>query len=377
MNDSRFLVMGAGMMGRAIAYDIVKFKGSESILLADSSQESLDEIRDWLGGGIETCLVNVNDLSSVKAILSGVKMLVCALPYRFNLDLMKLAIGGGCHFCDLGGNDRIVSQQLVLNDGAKDAGVLCLPDCGLAPGMANVLAMHLTEGFDSVDRLTIRVGGLPQHPKPPLSYQLAFSVGGLINEYIEDCKVLRDGKITTIKPMTGLENLVFKGMEKMEAFHTSGGAGWLPVLLEGKVRELDYKTIRYPGHCERFKTMLDLGLAGDNVVSDDLTMRGVFESQLVKALSGDDEDLVLVRIMADGKRGGERFNRRLEIRDFYDGETNITAMMRTTSFPTSIIAQMVVDGTVKQRGVMTPESCVPGEPFIRELAERGIFVREG
>ncbi len=372
MCDRNFLVLGTGMMGRAVAYDLVKTRSKECVVLADARPDALSSVDQWLGGGVELHTLDVSDGDKVKHLLADVDVLIVALPYGFNLPLMKLAIESGCHFCDLGGNDSIVAEQISLDSAAKEAGVLCLPDCGLAPGMANVLASHLVAQFDTVERLTLRVGGLPQHPVPPLNYQLGFSIGGLINEYVEDCKVLRDGGIDRLEPMTELEELRFEGLGRMEAFLTSGGSGWLPEMYEGYINTLDYKTIRYPGHCERFKLMLDLGLASREEFAPGITPRMVLERQLEKALNGDDQDLVLVKVLAEGVKDGERCEKGLELVDRYDETTRITAMMRTTAFPTSIIAQMMADSTIKEHGVMTPEMCVPGEEFLRALNKRDI-----
>jgi lysine 6-dehydrogenase len=364
MDNKRFLILGAGQMGRALAFDLVRSRGNEYVTVLDSNNESCESLNAWLD--INVMNLDVKDEVKLQEYISSADIVIAALPYRFNLSLMKKAIKAGCNFCDLGGNDPIVSQQLALDPDAKAAGVLCVPDCGLAPGMANVLAAHLTSEYDRVETLTIRVGGLPQHPEPPLNYQLVFSVGGLVNEYVEKCKILREGIITYTEPMTGLESIHFEGLGELEAFNTSGGAAWLPELFHGKVSKLDYKTIRYPGHCDIMKDILDSGLA----------QREVLEKQLISMLAGDDVDLVLVKICVEGEIMGEKKGISLEIMDYYDKENDITAMMRCTSYPTSIIAQLIVDSKIPENGVRTPEMCVPGEEFLMGLTQRGINVKK-
>jgi lysine 6-dehydrogenase len=365
--------MGAGMMGRAVAFDIVQSHGRDSLAVVDANKAACDSLRSWLD--IDVHCLDAKD-PSIDTMIKDSDAVIVALPYGFNLGFMKRAIAGGAHFCDLGGNDDVVSSQLALDAEAKKAGVLCVPDCGLAPGMAGILGAHLASEFDSVDELTMRVGGLPQHPIPPLNYQLVFSVGGLINEYKEKCKVLRDGKITLVDPMDEVEDLEFQGIGKLEAFTTSGGAAWLPEMFQGKIRKLDYKTIRYPGHAVIIRSILKLGLADENEIAPGITPRKVLETQMAKNLRGDDEDLILVRVTASGIIGGRESTKNLDIIDRYDRKNNITAMMRTTAYPTSIIAQMIVDGRIKERGVMTPEMCVPGDVLIEEMAKRGIVTRE-
>ncbi len=373
MSESKYLILGAGMMGRAIAYDIVQSKGKDSLTVIDANEQACQALKNWLD--IDVHNLDVNSLE-IDQHIKDAGSVICALPYGFNLGFMKKAIAAGAHFCDLGGNDDIVRSQLDLNQEAKDADVLCVPDCGLAPGMANVLGAHLASQFDTVDELTLRVCGLPQNPKPPLNYQLFFSVGGLINEYKEKCKVLRNGEITYVDSMGEIEELKFEGVGKFEAFTTSGGAGWLPEIFQGKMNKMDYKTIRYPGHAVIFKSILDLGLASEEEIAPGITPRKILEEQIVKNLSGNDKDLVLVRVSASGQIAGSQMTKNMDIVDYYDDANDITAMMRTTSFPTSIIAQMVMDGDIAKRGVMTPEMCVPGEIFLKELAARNIVVKQ-
>jgi lysine 6-dehydrogenase len=370
----RFLLLGAGSMGRAIAFDLVRSRGKDCLRVLDSNRAAVRSITDWLD--VDAYDFDVNSEKTLKQHTEDTDAVIVALPYRFNLELTKASIDAGCHFCDLGGNDSIVSAQLALDGKARENDVLCLPDCGLAPGMANVLAAHLITKFDKVNSLTIRVGGLPQHPRPPLNYQLFFSIEGLINEYVETCKVLRSGKVGYVEPMTNLETLEFQEVGELEAFNTSGGAARLPELYEGKIDKLDYKTIRYPGHCDIMKAILDLGLASDDEAAPGLTRRQLLERVLTAVLSGDDDDVVLVRVTAEGKAKGERKALALEVVDRYDAVSGLTAMMRTTAFPTSIIIQMAVDGLIPDRGVRTPEMCVPGKAFIEELAKREIRVVE-
>jgi lysine 6-dehydrogenase len=373
MSQKKFLVLGAGMMGRAVAHDLLQSRGRDCLSVIDANAKACDSLKKWLD--IEVHCLDADDKRMDRHIKNA-DAVVVALPYRYNLGFMKKAITAGAHFCDLGGNDDIVSSQLAFDAQAKKAGVLCLPDCGLAPGMADVLGAHLASQFGSVDELTIRVGGLPQNPKPPLNYQLVFSVGGLINEYKEKCKVLRNGKITLVDPMEEVECLEFKGLGQLEAFTTSGGAAWLPEIFKGRIKKLDYKTIRYPGHAVIFRSILKLGLADEDEIAPGITPRKILEGQIVKTLSGKDEDIVLVRITASGRIGRKKATRNIDIVDRFDRKNNITAMMRTTAYPTSIIAQMIVDGIIKERGVMTPEMCVPGDVLIKEMAARNIRAKE-
>lgn len=376
-----YLVIGSGLMGSALAYDLAHSENVNSITLADVDLERAQAIASSIGSPrIKTARVDVNEYDSVIDLMAGYACAFGAVSYRYNYALSKAAIEAGCHFLDLGGNDEVVRRQKTLDELARKHNVLILPNCGLAPGMANVIAARGAERFESVDRITIRVGGLPQNPRPPLNYQLVFSVEGLINEYTGKSVTLRDYEICEIDTMTEVEELEFPPpYGKLEAFHTSGGTSLLPLMFRGKVRHLDYKTIRYPGHCERFKTLLELGFGSNepiSVGSNLLTAKEIFYELLRRKLSGDSPDVVLMRIEIVGVRQGQPATLRFELIDSYDKNTNITAMMRTTSYPTSVIGQMVVAGIIKHRGVFTPEECVPLEPFLTELRKRSINITE-
>ncbi|MGB8509557.1 MAG: saccharopine dehydrogenase C-terminal domain-containing protein, partial [Pyrinomonadaceae bacterium] len=243
-----------------------------------------------------------------------------------------------------------------------------------------VLAAHGAARFDALDAINIRVGGLPQHPRPPLDYQIVFSVEGLINEYVERARVIRDGKIIEVDSMVEIESLDFPApYGRMEAFQTSGGTSTLPETFLGRVRELDYKTIRFPGHCEKFKLMIDLGLTSSEEIEIEgarVTPRRVFGERLVRHLPADEPDVVLVRLEFRGTAEGKDARLRYDIIDLYDERTGLSAMMRTTAFPASIIAGMMARGETTQRGAVPQERCIPPDRFVAELAARNINIRE-
>src|SRR5262249_1219664 len=153
------------------------------------------------------------------------------------------------NFCDLGGNDAIVRKELLLDEFAKERGIAIVPDCGLAPGLVSILTAAATEGLDDIYEIRLRVGGIPVEPQPPLEYSLAFSVDGLINEYVEDANVIIDGKPTVVPALTNVEEIEFpQPFGVLEAFCTSGGVSTLTETFQNRVQHLDYKTIRYKGH---------------------------------------------------------------------------------------------------------------------------------
>jgi len=374
------LVIGAGMMGSAMAYDFAHSGGVERVTVADIDGARAQSAARSIGPNADATKLDVQDINSVVALMRNADVAVGATSYSHNLQLTKAAIAARIHFCDLGGNMDVVYAQMAMDAQAKEAGVCILPNCGLAPGMACVIASGAARKFSRVDEIHIRVGGLPQDPKPPLNYQLVFSPEGLINEYIEPAEVIRNGTVQTVESMIDIEELEFPPpFGTLEAFNTSGGISTLTQMYKGMVKSLDYKTIRYKGHCEKFRTLLELGFGSAEPImvgNSVRTARELFEELLRRKLPSNGPDVVLVRVTVSGMRDGAQKTVAYEMIDYYDTRLQLTSMMRTTAFPTSIIAQMIVNGTVDARGVLPPERCVPLEPFMEELKKRNIVLKE-
>src|SRR5437763_6728743 len=250
------LVLGAGRMGLGAVHDLARQPDVASVTVADVDEARARAVAERAGAKGRAVALDVSDRAAVTALMREHAAAISCVNYWLNVDLARAAVDAGTNFCDLGGNNAVVDAELALDAAARANGVNVIPDCGLAPGMTQVLVAHAVSRLQSVDEIHIRVGGLPLAPKPPLDYQLVFSVEGLINEYVERARVIRDGKIVEVDSMTEIESLDFpEPFGRMEAFQTSGGTSTLPETFLGKVKALDYKTIRYPGHCDKFKTM--------------------------------------------------------------------------------------------------------------------------
>jgi lysine 6-dehydrogenase len=377
----KVLVLGAGRMGHGAVYDLVRNSTDvESVTVADFDLVKAQEVANLVGTNrVIAKQIDASNYADVVALMNDHDSAISCVNYWYNAELSKAAIEAKTNFCDLGGNNYIVDEQLAMNDSAKAAGINIIPDCGLAPGMVSILAAHGAKRFDEVDEIHLRVGGLPQNPQTLLEYQLIFSVEGLINEYIESARVIRDGKITEVESMTELESLSFDGFPPLEAFQTSGGTSTLPDTFLGKVKNLDYKTIRYAGHCDKFKTMIDLGLCSSEETLVDFVKvkpRKLLAELLTKHLPADEADYVLVRVEFVGKIKGETKRLRFDILDKEDEATGLSAMMRTTAFPASIIAQMMAKGDVLLRGATPQEIAIDSDKFVAELAKRNINIIE-
>ena len=375
----KVLVLGSGQMGKGAAYDLVKQDSVDEVIVADLDAKCAERLAKEVGEKAVAETVNAKNRNELIKVFSKADSVISAVSYTVNVLHTEVAIETGTHMCDLGGGWTIVQKQLELNDKARDAGVTVVPDCGLAPGMVSVLAREGIEYLDRVESVRIRVGGLQQEPRPPLNYALIFSVEGLINEYIEPCVALRDGKITIEEPLVSFEEITFpEPFGKLEAFNTSGGTSTLPNTYEGKVNELDYKTIRYPGHGHKMWCLMRLGLMDSeemDIEGTKIAPRKVLERLLEKNLPPSGKDVTLLRVMIEGWKGTESRNIEYELIDYFDDATGLTSMMRTTSYPAAVTAMMMADGRISKRGVLTPERCIPPDLFIKELRDRGLDIK--
>jgi len=311
-----------------------------------------------------------------------------ALPYYFNFEMARAAAEVGVHFCDLGGNTEIVEQQRGLAPQMVASAKSIVPDCGLAPGMVNVLAQH---GIDLVEQdgarvtsVRIFVGGLPQQPEPPLNYQIVYSLEGMLDYYTTRSWVVRDGVRAQVDALSEVERVDIPGVGELEAFHTAGGLSTMSERYEGRIPTMEYKTLRYPGHARLMEAVRALGflelepveVKGQRVVPRDLAV-AVMGPRLRKPAS---RDLVAVRVVVEGERPdaageSEPVVRAWELVDRYDAERGVSAMMRATGYSLSITAQLQARGEIRP-GVWTPDECIPAERYIAELARRGVAIRE-
>ena len=379
----RMLVLGAGLQGCACAYDLLQNPAVIEVRLADRTVQNLPAfLEPYIGGErLKLITLDVKDGAAVTSAMRGVKAVMCALPYYLNLPMTEAAIAAGAHFCDLGGNTEIVQQQKKLSAKAEAAGLTVVPDCGLAPGMVNILAQLGIDRCDSVDSVRIYVGGLPQNPEGALKYQIVYSIEGVLDYYTTLSWVLRDGKRVQMKALSEIEPVDFEApVGELEAFHTAGGLSTMAFRYEGQIPTMEYKTLRYPGHAKIMEAVRELGLLelepvdvkGVQVVPRDLAI-ATMQPRLTKKHS---PDLVALRVTVTGKKDGKPVTHSFELVDRYDAAHGISAMMRTTGYSLSITGQLQAEGAVKPGGVHTPDECMPGERYVTELGKRGVLIRQ-
>jgi lysine 6-dehydrogenase len=390
----KLLVIGSGMMGSAAAYDMARTPQVTSIMLADNDVRRARDVAARVNRitgekKVRATELDASDSKAAAKLMHGHDAALSAVPYFLNLGLAKAAIEARCHFADLGGNNTVVRQELALSKNAEKRGVAIAPDCGLSPGMASILGGELVRRLGGrADALKLYVGGLPEKPMPPFHYQLVFSVEGLINEYVEPARILRKGKLTTIEALTEPEDFHMPGFAPLIAFHTSGGTSTLPETFEGRVGECFEKTLRYPGHYDLLCELKELGLFSSEkmrINGTHIAPRTVMSKIFEGKFAGKGPDLCIMRLEAHesvrtaGVRGllGGRLKGRVAsftMVDHYDAKTDMSAMMRTTAFPASIVLQMLASGVITQRGGILQERDVPAETFLEEMAARGIKI---
>ncbi|HXF49699.1 MAG TPA: saccharopine dehydrogenase C-terminal domain-containing protein [Verrucomicrobiae bacterium] len=371
-------VLGAGKMGRAIAFDFCRQPDVKKVTLLEGNRRILKEAAGFIKNSkLKAIHADLSSASHIARLTKGHSALASALPYFLNLAATRAAVQNRAHFVDLGGNDTVVAAQRKLDSSARKAGIAIIPEVGLAPGLASILAYGGMKQFDTVDEIHMRVGGLPLNPKPPLNYQEVFSLEGLINEYVEPAKILKEGRLAAAESMDGLEEIRFPDpFGKMEAFYTSGGAAALPEMLKGKVKELDYKTIRYPGHTEIIRAAVEMGLASQKEIvigKMKVTPRAVWIKLLSELLPKTGPDVVLLRVWLDGVKAGRKMRLIYELVERADSK--FTAMMKATAFPASVITLLLARGEISQTGALRQEEAVPLKKFIAELEARGLRVQ--
>jgi len=379
----RYAIIGAGMQGTAAAYDLARLGDADEVRLLDidmrAAQAAANRVNALLGRGVAKAgVVNASDKSSASQVLEGMHACLSAVPYFLNLDLSRAAIDAGCHFNDLGGNTQVVLQQLGLDKEAKAAKVSVVPDCGVAPGMANTLAVYGMRALDRAEHVRLRCGGLPQNRDLPLGYRTLFSMEGLTNEYFGKAVILREGRVQEVDTFEELETLELPApLGEVEAFITSGGTSTCPYTFEGQVQTYDYKTIRYPGHYEKMKLFKDLGFIDTDLVEvkgHALRPRDVFHALMSKVWNHPEEpDLLVLRVDVEGIKDGRRVRHRSLVLDKQDPKTGFSAMERTTAYPAAIVTALQAQGRVPP-GAVPLEKAVDAEDFVRELGKRDIML---
>ncbi len=291
----RVLVLGAGKIGSLIS-GLLTDSGDYHVRLADARPGAAAEVAAAHGGdAIEPLALDVAEADALAHCLAGVPVqaVISALPYFCNVDVARAARAAGIHYFDLTEDVEVSHQVRQLADGATTA---FAPQCGLAPGFVSVAAAELISHFDALRSVKLRVGALPQHPNNVLKYSLTWSTEGLINEYGNPCEGVVRGEIRELLPLEGLEEIEIDGT-LYEAFNTSGGLGSLAESFGSGTQTMDYKTMRYPGHCEQMRLLMN----GLKLNDDRDTLKRILENAVPQTL----QDVVIIYVAVTGLQDGE------------------------------------------------------------------------
>ncbi len=382
-----YAILGTGRQGTAAAYDMARFGEAERVYMADADAQqaagAAARVNRLIGQPIaEAATLDAGDPEAVARWLKehGVQVFVSGVPYFLNLGLTQAAIQAGASMVDFGGNSEVVFAQMDLHQQAAQAGLTVIPDCGLSPGMSTTLALYAMEQLDQAQDVYIWDCGLPQHPEPPWNYRLTFSIEGLTNEYHGYCVYIRDGRETRVPALEELEIVQFpEPIGELEAFTTAGGVTSAARTFAGRLRTLQNKTMRYPGHFAQLKVIQQLGMLELEPIEVDgcrikprHVLHALWEPQI--RAEAETRDLAIIRVLAKGSKGGKPAEAQVDLIFYFDERTGFTAMEQGTGWHAAIMAEAIAAGEVAP-GVIPVEEAMSGGAFVERAGQRGFQVQ--
>lgn len=340
----RILLLGAGKIGRMIARLLVD-TGDYSVTVADADEAALNRIAQRVN--VSTQKIDAADRKQLSKVMANCNSVISALSFRFNPLVAEVALDAGASYFDL--TEDVETTRRVREVAVKaKAGQIFMPQCGLAPGFISIVANHLTKSFDELDTVRMRVGALPQFPTGALKYNLTWSTDGLINEYCNPCEAINNGKRLDVLPLEGLEHFSLDGV-RYEAFNTSGGLGTLCETLDGKVRQLNYKTVRYLGHQEAMLLLVNELRLNDR--------RELLKDILEHSVPITFQDVVVTFCTVTGKRNGELVQISDARKIYHESiaDENWSAIQITTAGGICAVVDMHTAGELPSQGFVLQE----------------------
>jgi saccharopine dehydrogenase-like NADP-dependent oxidoreductase len=376
----KVLILGCGNIGFVAAEDIAKSMDSIDVVLADKSEEKAKDAAERIGSrNVSWIKLDASNSNQLAEALRDADLAMGFLPGKLGYSLMKACIVEGKDFVDV---SYVPENPLTLNEEAVKAGVTIVPDCGFAPGISNMLVGHAAAKLNRVQSVHIMAGGLPEKPIPPLGYIITWSPENLIGQYVRKARIVKEGRIVEVNALSGLEEVDFPSLGKLEAFYTDGLRN-LPQTIKG-VREMWEKTLRYTGHVEKIELLKNLGffeeaplnIDGAEVLPLRITVK-LFEQKLWKP---EVKDIAALKVEVSGFEDDRRTTYVYHMLDRYDEKRRITAMGRTTAYPASIIAQLILKKVIREKGVIPPERIGMNDELfwlvLKELEKREVKITE-
>lgn len=380
----RSLIIGAGRQGTAAAVDLGLRCGATQIVMADRdaaiAAASAARVNALVGREVARSItLAADDLSAAGAAFAETDVVLSAVPYYFNLAHSKLAIAHRVHFVDMGGNTDVVREQLALDAEARAAGVVILPDCGMGPGLVNVLAVHLMEQLDETHDIYMADCGLPADPTPPWNYTCTFHLNGLTNEYDGLVPLLRDGKIFMAEALSDLQTEDLGELGTYESFIAAGGST-APWSFEGRVRTFETRIMRYPGHHVWFSGFKALGLFSETPVEVGgvrIVPRDFYHHLLAKHITAPQvKDVCTMVGRATGLKAGRPTEVRVTLQDRFDPEMGLTGMERLTGWHCSVMMDLIARGQLppgaRALEARLLDAAPTAEAVLAEMGRRGI-----
>ncbi|MEF8816740.1 MAG: saccharopine dehydrogenase C-terminal domain-containing protein [Salinibacter sp.] len=376
-------VLGAGSTGAPVVRELCARSGEvEQVQVCDTRSQALERLHDQVDVDqfLRSFQVDVRDTGVLSQIVKGSDCVISCVPADLNPELAELCLDVGVHFCDLGGTDALVEKELALDEQAREKGVWIVPNCGLAPGLINVVCLHGIDQLDRAEAAHLRVGDVPLHPEPPFNFRISWSAERILADYTNPARLIEDGQVVEADALSREEEIQFEEpFGKMEAFCTQGGLSTLTDTLAGHVEALDHKTIRWPGHAHQMRFVLGLGLAEERKIGvrTHLTYRDLLVRRMRKRLGGDHEDAVLMRVLLRGEQEGRPTTLVYEMVERYDTGAHQTAVMRCTAIPTVVSALFLArEKAVSSGGADVPENVIPRSQFLDKVADRGLNIQK-
>jgi saccharopine dehydrogenase-like NADP-dependent oxidoreductase len=370
---STITVLGGGLVGRVIARELAR-EGDLRVTVADGSDKALGRLR---ADGLPTVALDLADDAAVRRAIAGADVVVGAAPGHMGYRLLRLVIEAGKPYADI----AFMPEDFLELDGlARERGVTAVVDCGVAPGLSNLLCGRAEHEFDTVERMLVLVGGLPKNRLWPFEYRVVFSAVDVIEEYTRPARWVEHGRLVTKPALTDLELVDLPRVGTVEAFNTDGLRSIAKTLHAPFMKE---KTLRWPGHVEKMRMLRETGflsqepmdVAGTRVRPYDVTTKLLFDAW---RLPEGESDLTVMRVEATGVIGGARKTWTWDLYDEADPATGYHSMARTTGFPCAIVATMLARGQLSRPGVQPPERLAGDERFfdgmMEELRARGVTV---
>jgi len=376
----KVLVLGCGNIGSVAAEDFAKSVSSVEVFVADKNVARAKEVAQRIGtANVSWIQLDTSKYRELTNTLRNFDLAMGFLPGELGYRLVEACVDVGIDLVDV---SYMLENPLTMNDEAVRANVTIVPDCGLAPGVSNILVGHALRRLDKVQTVRIMVGGLPDTPIPPLGYVITWSPESLIDEYTRKARIVEEGEIVDVEALKGLEEVEFPHFGRLEAFYTDG----LRTLLHTvkNVETMWEKTLRYPGHAEKVRLLKALGFFEERQIAVEgvslsprrLTVK-LLEEKLWKP---EVKDVVTLKVEVSGVKSGRQVRYDYHLLDRFDEKQGITAMARTTAYPVSITAQLILREAIREKGVIPPEKLGMNEElfqvFLNELEKRGVKITE-